>query len=218
MQTVFRDYLHIIYINLDNRKDRRKNTITELQKLDINQECNRHRLSAIRAKNNEHKALGCTRSHIAAIETAIKNNWLYVFICEDDIMFNNPELFKTQLYSFLEEGHDWDCILTAGNNFPPYIRLPSGTAVCVNKCQTTTGYIVRNSYYTTMLRNFQESHDLLKTNKNKYCKYAIDKWWFSLQESNKWFLIIPLSITQRSGYSDIMCKNADYVKDMLDLK
>jgi GR25 family glycosyltransferase involved in LPS biosynthesis len=210
--------LYLIYINLDCRKDRRVHIINELNKLDINQECNRHRLSALRATNNEHKALGCTKSHIAAINIAIENNWPYVFICEDDITFNNPELFKTQLFAFLEEGHKWDCILVAGNNFPPYSVLPSGTAVSISKCQTTTGYIVRNSYYTTLKNNFLESHDLLKKNKNKYSKYAIDKWWFSLQSHGTWFLIIPLSVVQQAGYSDILCKKTDYIKDMLQLQ
>ena len=210
--------LHIVYINLDNRLDRRTHITHELQKLDLNKECNRHRLSAIRAKKNEHKALGCTQSHINSIVMAITNNWPYVLICEDDITFINPDLFKKQLYSFLDEGHDWEVILLAGNNFPPYEMLPSGTAILTSKCQTTTGYIVRNSYYATLLSNFKESYTLLKNNKNKYSKYAIDKWWFSLQAHRTWFLIVPLCVVQKEGYSDILCRNTNYIDDMLILK
>lgn len=211
------DNLVILYINLDSRKDRKTHVIQELNKLNINLPSNRHRFPAIKAKKNEHKALGCTQSHIAALSIAINNNWPYVLICEDDITFTNPELFKKQFFAFIAEGHDWEVILIAGNNFQPYEPLPSGNAIVIHNCQTTTGYLVRNSYYTTLLENFKEGCTLLKNNKNKYSSYAIDKWWFSLQAKKTWYLIIPLTIIQKEGYSDILCKNTSYTKDMLSL-
>jgi hypothetical protein len=47
--------------------------------------------------------------------------------------------------------------------------------------------------------------------------YAIDKYWFRLQEKDNWFLIIPLTVIQREDYSDIEKKPANYKKVMLDL-
>ena len=81
-------------------------------------------------------------------------------------------------------------------------------------CQTTTGYIIKREYYTTLIRNFEESYALLKEYKNEYNKYAMDKWWFKLQEVDKWYLIVPLSIIQYKNYSDILCRTTDYSEDM----
>ena len=47
--------------------------------------------------------------------------------------------------------------------------------------------------------------------------YAIDKYWFRLQEIDKWYLIIPLTVTQREDYSDIEKRPTNYSRVMLDL-
>ena len=47
--------------------------------------------------------------------------------------------------------------------------------------------------------------------------YAIDKFWFNLQAIHKWYLIIPLTVTQREDYSDIEKRPTNYARAMLDL-
>jgi hypothetical protein len=47
--------------------------------------------------------------------------------------------------------------------------------------------------------------------------YAIDKYWFNLQAIHKWYLITPLSVTQREDYSDIEKRPTNYTPAMLDL-
>ena len=47
--------------------------------------------------------------------------------------------------------------------------------------------------------------------------YAIDKFWFVLQNVDKWFLIIPPTIIQREDYSDIEKRTTNYAKAMTDL-
>jgi hypothetical protein len=51
----------------------------------------------------------------------------------------------------------------------------------------------------------------------KHIQYAIDKHWFSLQKSDNWFLIIPLTVVQREDYSDIEKKVINYQGVMTDL-
>ena len=57
---------------------------------------------------------------------------------------------------------------------------------------------------------------LLK-NPSYHQKYAIDKFWFHLQANDKWFLITPLTVTQKPGYSDIEKKEINYNAVMTDL-
>jgi hypothetical protein len=50
-----------------------------------------------------------------------------------------------------------------------------------------------------------------------HAKYAIDKHWFSLQKTDNWFLITPLTVVQREDYSDIEKKVINYQGAMTDL-
>ena len=48
-------------------------------------------------------------------------------------------------------------------------------------------------------------------------KYAIDKFWFVLQNNSKWYLITPLTVVQREDYSDIEKRVTNYQELMQDL-
>ena len=155
-------------------------------------------------------------SHIKCLEDAKKNQLPHLLIIEDDIQFLNPVLFSKQITNFLESNNSWDVILLAGNNMPPHIQV-CDSAVKVTRCQTTTGYLVNGHYYDTLIKNMREGLSLLMRNPSNHFHYAVDKFWFSLQQTDKWFLITPLSVTQRAGYSDIEKRPTDFTKIMVDL-
>jgi hypothetical protein len=52
---------------------------------------------------------------------------------------------------------------------------------------------------------------------DKHVLYAIDKYWFQLQERDNWYLIVPLTVTQLDGYSDIEKRITNYTRVMIDL-
>jgi glycosyl transferase family 25 len=200
--------IHIVYINLDTRPDRKEHIQKEFNKLGIN---NFERFKAIQLENG---ALGCSMSHLKCIENAKKNNYEFIMVCEDDIEFTMPQLFLKQLSTFWNSNIDWDVILIAGNNMIPYKPI-NNTCIQVYNCQTTTGYIVRNQYYDILINNYKEGiKKLMKepTNNN----YKIDKYWFKLQQQDNWFLIIPLSVVQKEDYSDIEKKVTNFQSYMLN--
>jgi precorrin-4 methylase len=47
--------------------------------------------------------------------------------------------------------------------------------------------------------------------------YAIDKFWFALQNIGKWYLITPVTVIQQEGYSDIEKKRTNYSRIMMDV-
>ena len=57
----------------------------------------------------------------------------------------------------------------------------------------------------------------LLNNPNKANQFAIDKFWFVLQQTCKWYLITPPTVVQREDYSDIEKRVTNYVKLMTDL-
>jgi GR25 family glycosyltransferase involved in LPS biosynthesis len=155
-------------------------------------------------------------SHLKCLEIAKQNDWPHLLIVEDDIKFLQPELFKSQLSKFLSTHESWDVILVGGNNMPPFKPIDS-TCIKVTRCQTTTGYLVKNHYFDTLIANFREGIKKLIEHPTQHTLYAIDKYWFQLQQRDNWYLIIPLSVTQREDYSDIEKRPTNYAPAMLDI-
>jgi GR25 family glycosyltransferase involved in LPS biosynthesis len=203
------DIKHAFYINLISRPDRKQHVESQLQTIGIQAE----RFNAIKLPNG---ALGCSMSHLKCLEIAKKEGWSHLLIVEDDIKFLNPQLFQSQLNKFLSNHSLWDVILIAGNNIPPYQEIDD-TCIKVASCQTTTGYIVNGHYFDTLIDNFRRGIKKLVENPEKHVLYAIDKYWFQLQKKDNWFLIIPLSVTQREDYSDIEKRLTNYTNVMLDI-
>lgn len=204
------DIKNTLYINLSSRVDRKQHVENELAKIGVPYE----RFNAIKLPNG---ALGCSMSHLKCLQIAKEKKWSHVFICEDDIQFLDPELFKKKLDTFLKSHiNDWDVLLVAGNNMPPYIPIDD-TCVQVKQCQTTTGYIVKQHYYDTLIANFKLGIQGLMREPHKHVIYAIDKYWFFLQQQDRWFLIVPLTVVQRTDYSDIEKKMVNYKRIMTDL-
>jgi len=203
------DIKHALYINLETRPDRKLHVEEQFRSLGINCE----RFNAIKLPNG---AVGCSMSHLKCLETAKQNNWPHLLLVEDDILFTNPTLFISQLNYFLSNHTSFDVLLIAGNNVPPYIPVDE-SCVKVTKCQTTTGYLVQSHYYDTLIQNYKEGIKNLMKYPDSHRFFAIDKYWFKLQERDKWYLIIPLTVIQREDYSDIEKKNTNYGRLMLDL-
>ena len=204
------DIKHTFYINLTSRPDRKQHVECQLTSLGIT---DFQRFNAIKLVNG---ALGCSMSHLKCLETAKAEGWPHLLIVEDDILFLKPELFKSQLNKFLSTHDSWDTILVAGNNVPPYQPIDD-TCIRVGSCQTTTGYLVNGHYFDTLIENIKPGIKKLIIYPDRHVQYAIDKFWFKLQQKDKWYLIIPLSVTQREDYSDIGKRPTNYSKVMLDL-
>tara|TARA_Y100000361_G_C11161608_1_gene347754 strand:- start:2351 stop:3004 length:654 start_codon:yes stop_codon:yes gene_type:complete len=204
---------HTLFINLETRKDRLEHALNEFRKMNISAE----RFDAIK---NTIGAIGCTESHIKCLEIAKERKYKQVFICEDDIEFTNPELFKENLEKFNNNKKiEWDILVIGGNNAPPYQQIESYCAR-VFYCRTTTGYIVKESMYDILLENFKESVSELKKDSSAENKkiYALDMYWQKLQYQYFWYMITPPTVTQYANYSDIENANLDYTKLMLDME
>ena len=202
-----------IFINLNERTDRLEHILNELPKIGIK---NAERFNAIRTKNG---AVGCTLSHIKCLEIAKQNNYPHVFICEDDITFLNPDIFKKSLQKFANSNYynEFDVLLLAGNNCPPFERS-NDYCIRISNCRTTTGYVVKQHYYDKLIQNFKDGvRNLIREPDNKN-QYAVDMYWRTLQINDKWYLIIPLTVVQKEGYSDIENRLTNYKHLMTDLE
>lgn len=195
---------NILYINLLHRTDRKIHVEQQLEQVGWKGQ----RFNAIKMDNG---AIGCSISHLKCLQMAKDKNWDNVVIVEDDITFLDPPLIKSKIKNFLNIHKNWDVLLLAGNNVPPYQEVDE-TCIKVSHCQTTTGYIVQKHYYDVLINNIKTGLNYLLREPDKGIYYAIDKYWLKLQKKDNWFLIIPLSVIQKPGYSDIENRNTDYSK------
>jgi len=207
-------FKYTFFINLESRPDRLENVQKEFQKMGIKGE----RINAVKAKVG---GIGCTLSHIRCLEEAKKRGYEHVFICEDDVKFTNPELFKQQLQKFSNNKEvQWDMLLVGANVVPPYQRVGDYCARVFN-AQTTTGYIAKKEMYDVLLDNFKESCNLQMKNPGSpgvSNPYALDIWWKRLQPQYFWWIITPLTVTQYENYSEIEDRVTNYDHLMLDME
>jgi hypothetical protein len=107
-------------------------------------------------------------------------------------------------------------LLIAGNNVPPYAKVDD-TCIRVSHCQTTTGYIVKNSYYNILIGNIRAGIERLIKEPEKHTLFAIDKFWIQLQRMHTWYMLAPVVAVQREDYSDIEHRKTNYENIMKDL-
>lgn len=200
---------HVLYINLNDRKDRLKHVTEELQKIGIT---NPERFPAVKVNAGN---IGCTLSHICCIELAKNRDWPHVFICEDDITFINPTIFLNSLKQFIDYNVEWDVLIIGGNNSPPFFIRNDFCARVMN-IQTTTGYIVKREYYDVLLSNFKEGLSLLMKEPEKKRQFSIDIYWKMLQYKDQWYCLLPLTVVQYADYSDIEKRIVNYENVMVD--
>lgn len=218
------DIKHCLYINLTSRPDRKIHIEEQLRGVGLNPT----RFNAIKLKNGR---IGCSMSHLKCLQIAKKNNWSHVMICEDDLLILNKQTFINSINNFFRihgdgdgggDGNNssadnkWNVLLLAGNNVPPYKKIDD-TCIQVSHCQTTTGYIVKMSYYDTLIDNIRTGIENLMKMPDQHVIYAIDKYWIKLQRQYSWYMLAPVVAVQREDYSDIEERKTNYESIMKDL-
>jgi glycosyl transferase family 25 len=179
----------VIYINLEERVDRKEQIEQELQKY-----FSSDKILRFNAIKESHGGIGCTKSHIAVLEMAIKEKWSNYLVVEDDAIWSNFNNGYSLLEKLIKKHYDVITLGTVYAKYTPEFKLLSG--------QTTTAYIVNQKYYKTLLQNFKDGlTGFLMT--GNYPIFSIDQYWKRIQANDTWYCIIPSLMIQRAGYSDI---------------
>jgi glycosyl transferase family 25 len=193
----------VVYINLAHRTDRKEEIEGELLKVFPSEKI--VRFDAIK---HEKGGIGCSLSHIGALELAIKNNWKNVLIVEDDLQWINFEkgirIFKNLIKN------PYDVILLSGHDV-----FYNKRTYKLQKCCARTGYLINNHYFSSLLNNYKEGVELLK--KEFKSPNRGDRYWNRLQEKDKWY-IIPDMCIQRPSFSDIEQRKVNYTYYVLPRK
>jgi glycosyl transferase family 25 len=197
----------IFYINLEKRTDRKQHFLQEIKKFCSDES----KIVRIDAVYNANGALGCTKSHIKALEQFMANPaWVTCIIFEDDFTFydtsleNNTGLLKKFFMNFT----DWGMLLLASNqNRSPSKETHVDGIKEVVYSQTTSGYCIHKDSVTEVYNNFKESAAQLEKGKPIH-ECAVDVFWNRLPM--KRYSFSPNMGYQCPGYSDIENRNVSY--------
>lgn len=194
---------HVVYINLAERTDRKKAVEKELW----NMGWTATRIDAVKHRVGP---IGCSLSHIRALEYAQSQRWPHVLICEDDLQFNrSPDQIHAQLEELLKRESDWDVVLFGAHVHRIEKRWPG--CVRVLNGNLAHAYLVCRAYYPTLLRNFRTGAQRYRKEPTANSKYALDIFWNTLQERDLWIMPDPIIAYQRSSYSNNVHSRVEHV-------
>lgn len=190
----------VVYINLDERADRKTQVQRELLRA-----FPAGKIVRFPAIKHADGGRGCTMSHIAVLEMAKANAWKNVLIVEDDFVWIRLKEGVDRFTELLSDSYD---VIVVGG---AHVSCNTKT-MRLASCQTTTAYVVAQHYYDTLLGNYREGLAQLEAT-NDYGTYALDQFWKRLQGPDNWFIVLPIMAAQRPGYSDIEKRNVNYIRE-----
>jgi hypothetical protein len=195
----------VLYINLENREDRKELLLKELEKMQVPSE-KIHKISGVYIPKNGHK--GCIQSHIIALRMAEMNDWELTTIIEDDAeLLISVDDFNNQLNNALKEleNIEWDILLLSTVN-KQIDNIQSKKLKYVDKLSfatTATMYIIKKHYIPKLLKLFEHCNTMMTHKQwgedDGHEPYALDQKWNELIKKDNWYSLKGDNIiTQRN--------------------
>ncbi len=191
-----------IYINLEEKEDRKKLLLAEFDKLGIPKNKIR-KVSGVRIAKNGHK--GCMQSHILALQMAKLNKWDTVAIFEDDARLNvEPDIFISMVNKAMAN-NKWDMIILHGANQQEKESIDKDLYYLKHSTQST-GYIIKSLYYDKLLNLFIHCNDMMSKDSweipGAWEGHALDQMWNKLVEKDNW-IGFKTNLLKQEGESSI---------------
>jgi len=189
---------HVLYINLDNRTDRKSLLEKELEVFSPG------KVTRIPGIKHKTKARGCTTGHLNAVKYAKEHNFPNVLILEDDATWSNIEQGYPVFEKLVKNPYD---VIMLGATFVTYDPETNK----LNSGNTASSYLINASYYTTIIDKLQSLLDNPDYDSLPYYEQIVDqKSYHDLQSTGNWFIVVPSLMIQRPGYSNLQFKKLNY--------
>lgn len=224
MDPLIEHNVHIFYINLDHRTDRREHMEKQFDAMGMDP-TRVERIPGIvpvydelqtqRAQSFVDQGLydtiqitkgsiGCGRSHLAALQLAYEREYPYTLILEDDFELQvSPDGFREQMRRlFADPTFTFDVCLLSYNmveceDVPekPFLQQ-------IRDANNASGYLVKHAYIPSLIKCWTEALYQLKLTGHHWL-YAIDMAWKPLQRRDQWYSFTDRIGKQMDSYSDI---------------
>ena len=195
--------LPILYINLDHREDRKNETLAEFSKIGLKGTV---RLPAIAEENG---ALGCAKSHVAALTRLRNTDFTAAIICEDDVEFLVDRTKLDKVVQAFLDSPSLGVLCLVNRVRGPRIRIHNELAVS-NNIQMAACYVLKPWALAPLLDSFSISAQGLAGGEPART-HAIDQGWKKLQSRVMLFGVPWAHVArQRESFSDIEKKVKSY--------
>ena len=202
----------IYYINLPHREDRKEKMLNWISVSGFPKD----KVNRIEAVYNYEKGyIGCTLSHIKAVETFIQSNKEFCIIYEDD--YNPIDLpnYWDNIQKIFDSKLSFDAVLLAYNDYSLLLENTNFDYIKrVFQTYTASGYMITKQFAPILLQNFRQCLELcieeernFQRNTEKYC---VDVHWIHLMDKYVFLCFYPRLGKQIEGFSDIIKKRVDY--------
>jgi hypothetical protein len=187
--------VHIVYINLDKRIDRRRKVEKEFKRMRLGI------VTRISAYELNPPGKGCTLSHKAAILSQSIESSNLLMVCEDDARFMKPlkKLNKILTEFLMDESLE---VLCLGYFIEERQISYSSNFQRLNNSQSAVCYILKPHMIESFLKVCDTSLSRYEANPNDP-NAAIDQVWKKLQSEAVFVAPHSPYVTQRPSYSDI---------------
>lgn len=182
-----------VYINLENRDDRKKLILEELKKINVNDE-KLHKVSGIYIPKNGHK--GCIQSHLLALNIGKMNKWNLTAIIEDDAELTvEPKKFEEEIHNIFNELEskkiNWDVLMLVTSNKEIDNTINYNHVEKLKHATTGIFYIVKNNYINKIIELFENCNYKMNYNKwgtdDTFEPNALDQRWNELIKKDNWY-------------------------------
>lgn len=203
----FERFGRVFVIHLKHRVERLDSITKTLASVNVTQ------FKLVNAVPHECGPVGCTLSHIMAMQECIEGDHETCLLLEDDFVFSvSPTVASESVERFFAASHrldvDWDVLMLSGL----FLGLEPGFAAGhhrVTSAHTTSGYAVRKHFARHLLKNYLQG----VTHLNEACNhemFAIDVHWKKLQPVHRWYRLDPVLGKQAPFFSDTVNEFVDH--------
>lgn len=183
------------YINLVHRQDRAIEFQNEMHVLAIEP----HQVLA--SVDPRGGFMGCTTSHLRALQMGLASGHRYVGVFEDDFMLVTKKDVKQLINQFWHKFPKANVLMLQLNPISTS-RAPGMIGVQrVNQALSTAGYIVARDYIATMIASLKLSLFHQRPCGVGFC---------ALQKRHNWYTFHPPVGKQRPSFSDIEQRHVNY--------
>lgn len=199
------DDITCYYINLDKDIDRKIHIEQQLNTVFSNDQIVR-----IKGVTHSKPYIGCSISHINCLQNFIKTNKEYCIIFEDDFEFEiEPEEVKNAISQAIDNKTNLFLLSYHSLVIHLYLETKNNYLCRFTNGQMACAYMVSKKFAPLLLKNFEESKELLDTT-NQYNIYALDQYWKKTHIEDGVYACVPRLGKQKSFFSNIEYKNVDY--------
>jgi len=147
--------------------------------------------------------IGCLRSHIEVLRTALDAKFSHSLVLEDDFVFTSDvDNHLTDLSTFFQRHYAYWICLIATSKYGAIIPKDDLISLSFQPVTNAGGYLVSREGLEQLLPVFEDALEKLKAT-GDCLSYAADRCWTVLQPSERFMVFRRKFGFQGSGFSDI---------------